>query len=201
MTSKTVTCNYPCTDIYKDFIYPAFKGDKNAISIIMISESAPVDHSNYFYEDNHGSFFTTTQTAFRDADICVHSYKDLTNLGIYLTTAIKCSKIDYLVSAKTIKKCASKYLENEIFGFPNVKVIMCMGDFAIKSVNHIFKNKYKIYPIERGSTYKIRNKAHFYNGIRFVPSYTQTGNSYNIEQSKRKMIAEDIKLAISVIKK
>lgn len=200
MSSKIIKCNYTCTDTNHDFIYPKFNGNANNISIVMISESSPVEHSNYYYENNKGSFFLTTQMAFKDAGIDIKSYDDLTKTGIYLTTAIKCSKIDYLVSSKTIKECAYKYLENEIFGFDKLKVIMCMGDFAIKAVNYIFKKKYGVYPIKQGSTYKIRKEKHIYNNIRFIPSYTQTGDSFNLEQSKRKMIAEDIKLAFNIIK-
>jgi uracil-DNA glycosylase len=60
------------------------------------------------------------------------------NNGIYLTTAIKCTKKDYLVSSETIKNC-SFHLEKEIDLFPNIKVILLMGDFAIKSINYIGK--------------------------------------------------------------
>jgi len=67
---------------------------------------------------------------------------------------------------------------------------MCMGDFAIKAINHIYKNKYKVAPVKSGSTYKIRKEIFIFNGIRFSPSYTQTGDSFNIEKSKRQMIAE-----------
>lgn len=199
MISKPVKCDYPCTDINKNFIFPDFKGEKNRISLIMISESPPADHSHYFYESAQGSFFITTQIAFRDAGININSYSDLTDVGIYLTTAIKCSKRDYLVSAKTIKECAHRYLKKEIFSFSDVNVIMCMGDFAIKAVNYIFQSEFNVKPIRQGSTYKIRNEIHRFNNIRFIPSYTQTGDSFNIEQSKRRMIAEDIKLALSII--
>ena len=201
MNSRIVKCTYPCTDTNHDFIYPKFDGNPNNISIVMISESPPVEHKNYYYESDKGSFFLTTQVAFEDAGVHIESYNDLTESGIYLTTAIKCSKINYLVSSKSIKECAFKYLEKEIFCFNNLKVIMCMGDFAIKAVNYIFKNKYNIYPIKQGSTYKIRKEQHTYNNIRFLPSYTQTGDSFNLEQSKRKMIAEDIKVALEIVKK
>lgn len=201
VSSKIIKCKYPCADTNHDFIHPKFDGDLSSISIVIISESPPVEHSNYYYKSNKGSFFVTTQMAFKDAGIDITSYNDLTERGIYLTTAIKCSKIDYLVSSKTIKECAYKYLGNEIFGFDNVQVIMCMGDFAIKAVNYIFMNKYGVYPIKQAPTYKIRKEQHLYNAIRFIPSYTQTGGSFNIEQSKRKMIAEDIKLALNIIKK
>lgn len=199
--SNVIKCNYPCTDTNHDFIYPKFNGDADRISIVVISESPPVEKGNYYYENNKGSFLLTTQMAFKDAGSEIKSYDDLTKLGIYFTTAIKCSKIDYLVSSKTIKECAFKYLENEIFRFHNLKVIMCMGDFAIKAVNYIHKSKYDVYPIKQGSTYKIRKERFEYNNIRFIPSYTQTGDSFNIEQSKRKMIAEDIRLALKIIGK
>jgi uracil-DNA glycosylase len=121
--------------------------------------------------------------------------EDFLEKGIYLTTALKCSKKDYLVSAGTIKNC-SMILEREIAQFPNVKAIMCMGDFAIKSVNYIYRRKYGTKVIPDGSTYKIRNQPYLFDGVRFYPSYTQTGDSFNIEKSKRTMIAEDIKSAL-----
>lgn len=76
---------------------------------------------------------------------------------------------------------------------------MCMGDFAIRAINYIYKKNDGITPIKRGSTYKIRKEKFIFNGIRFIPSYTQTGGSFNIETSKRIMIAEDIKLALSIV--
>ena len=75
-----------------------------------------------------------------------------------------------------------------------------MGDFAIKAVNYIHKENYNKSPIKSGSTYKIRKEEHVLNNIRFFPSYTQTGNSFSIEKSKRRMIAEDIKKALSYLK-
>jgi len=38
------------------------------------------------------------------------------------------------------------------------------------------------------------------NGIRVFPSDTHTGDSFNIEKSKRRMIAEDIKEALDYIR-
>jgi uracil-DNA glycosylase len=144
-------------------------------------------------------FFQTTKVAFHEAGFEIRNYDDLTYMGIYLTTAIKCCKKGYLVSAETIKNC-SKLLEKEISQFPHIKVIMCMGDFAVKAINHIYKIKTGIAPIRKGSTYKIRKETHELNGIRFYPSYTQTGDSFNLEQSKRKMIAEDIKNAFNYMR-
>jgi uracil-DNA glycosylase len=198
MINKTFKCDYPCTDINRNMIYPQIEMDTNLIKIIMISEAPSVDHSNYYYKDISETFFQTTQVSFQDAGIEIKDYYDLTKMGIYLTTAIKCSKKDYLVSSKTIKNCTN-FLESEISQFPNLKAIMCMGDFAIKSINHIYKSKGGIAPIKTGPTYKIRKETYEQNGIRFFPSYTQTGDSFNLEKSKRIMIAEDIKNVLDYI--
>ena len=37
------------------------------------------------------------------------------------------------------------------------------------------------------------------DGIRVLPSYLQTGKSYLIEKSKRRMIAEDLRTALELI--
>ena len=198
MINKIFKCDYPCTDITRNMIYPQVEMDTNLIKLVMISEAPSVEDSNYFYKDISASFFQTTKMAFQDAGIEIKDYDDLINMGIYLTTAIKCSKEDYLVSSKTIRNC-SNFLEREVSQFPNLKVIMCMGDFAIKAINYIYKSKVGMAPIKTGSTYKIRKETYELNGIRFFPSYTQTGDSFNIEKSKRKMIAEDIKNALNYI--
>lgn len=199
MTINNFKCDYPCTDVHKEMMFPRVDPDPETIKIVMISECPPVARSDYFYEDNSGAFFQTTKTAFLDAGISINTYQDITGMGIYLTTAIKCNKTGYLVSARTIKECALRFLKTELGQFPNIAVIMCMGDFAIKAVNYIYKEKFHENPIISGSTYKIRKQEHILNGIRFLPSYTHTGESFNIEKVKRQMIAEDIKTALSYI--
>lgn len=78
----------------------------------------------------------------------------------------------------------------------NTKAVLCMGDFAIKCINYISKEKKVCRIIPAGSTYKIRSDNYIENSVLYIPSYTQTGDSFNIEKSKRKMIAEDIKKAV-----
>jgi uracil-DNA glycosylase len=92
-------------------------------------------------------------------------------------------------------------LEKELDEFVNKKVIMLMGDFAIKAINYIWKRKYNEKIILTGSTYKIRNVVYELNGIRFFPSYTQTGDSFGLEKSKVEMIKEDVGKAIKIINK
>lgn len=199
MLTNRFICDYPCNDIKPEMIYPKVSIDPEMIKVVMVSECPPPDRTDYFYENASGSFFQTTKIAFGDVGIVINDYTDLTDMGFYLTTAIKCNKNQYLVSARTIKECALKFLRKELDQFPNVKVIMCMGDFAIKAVNYIYKEEHSVRPIKAGSTYKIRKEKHVFNGIRFFPSYTQTGNSFDIEKSKRRMIGEDIKGALAYL--
>lgn len=192
--NNCINCEKSCKDVNLEVFMSEANVISDNIKVIMISEALPKDLNDYFYTTEEAAFFKTTCQALDDAGYHVKSISELNELGIYLTTAIKCSKKDYIVSASTIKTC-SHILEQEIMPFFNVKAVMCMGDFAIKSVNYIFKRKYGASIIPSGSTYKIRKEVYLHNGIRFFPSYTQTGDSFNIEKSKRVMIAEDIKNA------
>ena len=200
MLENNFKCDYPCTDIKKKIMFPRVKINPDIIKVAMISEAPSSLLSDYYYENSSGSFFQTTKIAFQDAGITIKTYEDITRLGFYLTTAIKCCKAGYLVSARTIKECSLQFLKTELMQLPNIKIIMCMGNFSIKAVNYIFKDMYKKQPIKSGSTYKIRNEEYVLNNIRFIPSYTQTGKSFNIEKSKRRMIAEDIKKAMNYLK-
>jgi uracil-DNA glycosylase len=122
--------------------------------------------------------------------------KDVLNLGVYVTTAIKCGKTAYSIFPKTIDNCSIRILEKEINLFPRTKAILLMGDTAIKAMNYIAKRSIGKAIIPSGSTYKIRKLEYFFKQIRIFPSYLQTGKSYLIEKSKRKMIAEDLKAAL-----
>jgi uracil-DNA glycosylase len=80
--------------------------------------------------------------------------------------------------------------------FPKTEAILLMGDTAIKAMNFIAKRNVGKKVIPSGSTWKIREAEYFYKQFRVFPSYLQTGKSYLIEKSKRKMIAEDIRKAL-----
>jgi hypothetical protein len=47
--------------------------------------------------------------------------------------------------------------------------------------------------------HKIRKGVYESNGIRFFPSYTQTGDSFGLEKSKVEMIKDDVGKAIKII--
>ena len=195
--SKFVRCtDFPCLDINKErYLVPDIEIEPDKIRIIMISEAPPKDTSDYFYAQDKPFYMQTTVQAFNDAGSDVSSMGDVLNLGAYITTAIKCAKTAYSISSKTIEKC-SGILENEIGLFPKIKTILLMGDTAIKAMNNIAKRDIGKRIIPSGSTYKIRGNKYFYKQLRVFPSYLQTGKSYLIEKSKRKMIAEDIKAAL-----
>jgi uracil-DNA glycosylase len=76
---------------------------------------------------------------------------------------------------------------------------MLMGDFAIKAVNYIAKRQLGKRVTPSGSTYKIRGNEYHFGDIRVFPSYLQAGPAYFIEQSKRRMIKEDITQAVKLL--
>jgi len=193
-------CQFGCLDV--TFQNHSFKTDPNyneTIKMIMISEAFPANSSDYFTGGESSKYLKNTNHVFGALGYPFVFFEDYLNHGIYLTTALKCTKKDYLVSSKTIENC-SYLLEKEVDQFPNIKVMMLMGDFAIKAVNTIWKRKYKERVIPSGSTYKIRGEIFESKGIRFFPSYTQTRESFGIEKSKVEMISEDTKRAMELIK-
>ena len=181
------------------YVIPDVDIDPDDVSIVMISEAAPADPSDYYYAGGDSLFQQTTVQAFKDAGKAVSSVRDILDLGVYLTTAVKCGKTGYGMGGGTIKEC-SLILEKELALFPDAKVLLLMGDVAIKSVNYIAKRIGEGRVIPAGSTYKIRGEECSFQGKRAFPSYLQAGPSFFIEKSKRRMIAEDIATALSLLK-
>lgn len=193
-------CDNECLDVEIRKYQISKKYKKDNIKIIMISESIPRNDEDYFDGPDIPAFIKNTNALFNNIGYKYRTYDDYLKNGVYLTTALKCVKKDYLVSSKTIENC-SYLLEKELDQFRNVKVIMLMGDFAIKAINYIYKRKCGKKIIPSGATYKIRNDECIFNGIRFIPSYTQTGDSFGIERTKIKMMEEDINKAMESIGK
>ncbi|MCK4515894.1 MAG: uracil-DNA glycosylase [Spirochaetaceae bacterium] len=189
---------FPCSDVrHECYRVPNIDVNPEKISIVLISEAAPADPDDYYYAEGDPLFQQTTVQAFRDAGAEVESIQDILGIGVYLTTAVKCGKTGYNITAATIKEC-SLILEKELGLFPAVQVYLLMGDVAIKGMNYIAKRQGEGRVIPAGSTYKIRGEAYFYRGARVFPSYLQAGPSFFIEKSKRKMIAEDITAALEL---
>lgn len=197
--SSHIRCaDFPCSDIdTARYTVPAIDVDPQKIRILMISEAPPQNPGDYFYAPGNPFYLQTTLQSFSEAGAPVSSVKDILDLGVYITTAVKCGKTEYSVSSDTIKNC-SELLEREIDLFPHTKSLLLMGDVAIKAVNLIAKRQTGKGVIPSGSTYKIRKNEYFYRGMRAFPSYLQTGKSFLIEKSKQKMIAEDIRAALKI---
>ncbi len=176
---------------------PDISIDVSKIKVIMISEVPPADSSDYFYSHAaNPDFLLSAISLFGSAGVSIKNINDIIDLGIYITTAVKNPKYEYTISTNSIKE-QMPIVEHEIKMFPNLKVIMLMGDVARKSFNMIAR-KYKLKAVT-GSTYKIRQEEFYFNSIRILPSYIMTGENILIEKTKREMVCEDIKNMMKII--
>ena len=198
--SNCIGCEqFPCEDVVHDcYLVPEVSVKPQDVRLVMISEAAPEQASDYYYATGEPLFAKTTVQAFQDAGSDASSVRDLLKTGIYLTTAVKCAKTGYTIKAATIKEC-SLLLEQELALFPNVAVYMLMGDVAIRALNAIARRTGHPRVIPAGSTYKIRGQEYTFRGARAFPSYLQAGPSFFIEKSKRRMIAEDIAAVLALV--
>jgi uracil-DNA glycosylase len=198
--SQCVGCRaFPCVDVkHQCYVVPSVSLKPETISIVMVSEAAPENTDDYYYAKGNPLFQQTTVQAFNDAGANVSTVKDIVNRGVYLTTAVKCGKTCNGVQADTIREC-SILLEKELLLFPRARVLMLMGDVAIKALNHIAQRAGEKRVIPAGSTYRIRGQEYFFRGMRVFPSYLQAGPSFFIEKSKRRMVAEDIGAALRLV--
>lgn len=173
--------------------------EPETIQAIMINEVVPSCPEEDFYGKQDSAYMSTTIPLFRKAGIEVNSIQDILDHGIYITNAVKTPKSEYAVSKESIED-SLPYLEKELALFPNVKVIMLMGDVAKKAFNMICKKATKKNAVPSISTYKLRNTEIFYNGIRIMPSYIMTGQNILIEKSKFEMASKDIETMYRLIK-
>ena len=199
--SQSIGCEkFPCPDVrHECYVLPDIDVQPEKISIVLISEAAPANPADYYYAPGEALFKQTTVQAFNDAGAHLSSIQEILDLGVYLTTAVKCGKTGYGIQTSTVKEC-SLILEKELALFPNIKVYLLMGDVAIKAVNAIAQRAGEPRVIPAGSTYKIRGPEFTFRGARAFPSYLQAGPSFFIEKSKRKMIAQDLAAALKLVK-
>jgi uracil-DNA glycosylase len=198
--SQCIRCvKFPCVDVRHDrYIVPEVELDPEKIRVVLISEAAPDSPADYYYAGGEAQFAKTTLLAFNDAGLKVGSIQELVDLGVFLTTAVKCGKTGYSIEPTTVNEC-SVILEHELAMFTETKAYLLMGDVAIKAVNAIARRNGQMRVIPAGATYKIRGGDFRFNGKPAFPSYLQAGPSFGIEKSKRKMIAEDIAAALKLI--
>ena len=173
--------------------------DPLTIKAIMINEVVPSDPVQDFYGAPDADYLKTTIPLLQGARTAVSSIQDILQLGIYITNAVKAPKTEYVIDKSSIEN-SLPYLEAELSLFPNIKVIMLMGDVAKKAFNMIAKKTTKKNVIPAVSTYKLRNSEIYYKGIRVMPSYIMTGGNILIEKSKVTMATEDIVTMLKIIK-
>ena len=173
--------------------------DPLTIKAIMINEVVPSDALQDFYGVPDADYLKTTIPLFQGAGAEVKSIQDILQMGIYITNAVKTPKTKYAIEKNSIQD-SLPYLEVELSLFPNVKVIMLMGDVAKKAFNMITKKATKKNVVPTVFTYKLRTTEIYYKGIRVMPSYIMTGGNILIEKSKVAMATEDIATMLEIIK-
>lgn len=172
--------------------------DPLTIQAIMINEVVPSDPLQDFYGAPDADYLKTTIPLFQKAGADVSSIQDILQMGIYITNAVKTPKTEYAIDKSSVEN-SLPYLETELSLFPNVKVIMLMGDVAKKAFNRIAKKATGKNVIPAVSTYKLRGSEIYYENIRVIPSYIMTGGNILIEKSKVSMAAEDIATMFQII--
>ena len=172
---------------------------REEVKIIMICNAPSKNKDDYFFSSKDSISVINTVNAFNYAGVKVKDINDIIKKGVYLTVAVKVPRESLTIPANLIKE-HSHALENELNSFPNIKAILLMGDTAIKSLNFISQRTTGKKVIPSGATYKMRGEKFFYKDIRVFPSYLQTGKNFLIEKSKQRMVADDIKNAIKLIK-
>ena len=173
--------------------------DPLTIKTIMINEVVPSDPEQDFYGVPDADYLKTTIPLLQGAGAGVMSIQDVLQMGIYITNAVKTPKTEYAIDKGSIEK-SLPYLEGELSLFPNIKVIMLMGDVAKKAFNMITKKATKKNAVPAVSTYKLRSSEIYYEGIRVMPSYIMTGGNILIEKSKVTMATKDIAAMLKIIK-
>jgi len=180
---------------------PDVKIDTEQIKCIMINEVPPLHPEDGFYSrTKEPNYMKTTLALFHDAGVQVKNMDDILGLGIYITTAVKAPKHQYAVPGDMILSHLP-LLEKEIGLFPNLKVIMLMGDVAKKAFNQIAKRKTGKNVIPSASTCRIRAESFYYGQIRVFPSYIMTGGNILIEKGKCTMTSDDIRRMMEIIQK
>jgi len=172
--------------------------DPTAIRAVMINEVVPEDPAQDFYGASGEMYLSTTLPLFQKAGLAADGIGDILRMGIYITNAVKTPKSGYAIEKESMEQ-SLPWLEKELALFPNLRVIMLMGDVAKKMFNQIARKTAKKNPIPAGATYKLRTTPFYWGDIRVMPSYIMTGGNLLIEKSKVAMAAEDIGVMAGLI--
>ena len=161
------------------------------IRAILINEVVPADPAQDFYGSSGEEYLSTALPLFCQAGLPAETISDILAMGIYITNAVKTPKTASAIEKTSIEE-SLPWLEQELALFPNVRVIMLMGDVAKKMYNMIARKTARKNIIPSGATYKLRHTSFYHGSIRVMPSYIMTGGNLLIEKSKVQMITEDI---------
>ena len=173
--------------------------DSAGIRAIMINEVVPSDPAQDFYGSSGEQYLSTTIPLFQKAGLQVKGIQDILDMGVYITNAVKTPKTAYTIEKASLEE-SLPWLEAELALFPQVQVIMLMGDVAKKMYNQIARKTAKKNVIPSGATYKLRAAAFYHGVIRVIPSYIMTGGNILIEKSKVAMITQDIAAMAEIIR-
>ena len=177
---------------------PRFPLNLGIIKMVMINEVAAEDPGDDFYGTDNSEYLASTRYLFEKAGLKLADGRAFAELGIYLTNALKTPKIGTVVDPAALRQQAP-LLGAELKLFPDLKVIMLMGDVAKKAMNLIAKSETGKPALPSGSTYKLRHESFFYKGLRLMPAYIMTGPNLRIEKSKTEMNAEEIAKMLAII--
>lgn len=169
-----------------------------AIRMAAVCEALTEAGDDFLSAPRDSMFVSNLLAAFQSGGAEIVSVEDLVDLGVYLTVAVKTPKVTSAISTASINEHAP-LLAAELDALPNVRVVVLMGDVAIKAMNAVARQRRQGRVIPPGSTYKLRHGEYRYGDVRILPSYLPTGKSYLIERSKREMIAEDLRLALGLM--
>jgi uracil-DNA glycosylase len=172
--------------------------DPAAIRMVAVCEALTESGDDFLSAPSDLMFVANLVAAFQSGGAEIATVEDLVDLGVYVTVAVKAPKLTPAISTAEINAHA-RLLATELDALPHVRVVVLMGDVAIKAMNAVARQRRQGRVIPSGSTYKLRHGEYRYGDVRVLPSYLPTGKSYLIERSKREMIAEDLRLALGLM--
>ena len=179
--------------------YPDCDINPETIKVVMINEVVPRNPDDWFYSEAPDPENRRTAFGlFEGAGVPVKNMRDVLDLGIYITAALKTPKEGYTADPVAIAAQLA-LLETELALFPNLKAVMLMGDVAKKAFNMITKARTKKNVIPSKPTGWIRQYEYFWGELRVFPSYIMTGKNLLIEKGKCDTISEDIRRMMEYI--
>ncbi len=129
---------------------PGF-GDPEAS--LMIVGLAPAAHGGnrtgrVFTGDLSGDFLVKNlyRAGFANQPVSRDRNDGLTLHGAYTTAAVKCAPPDDKPTPQETTNC-SPYLSREVESLRNLRAVLCLGEFAFRSVVKVFRSMYSLGPV------------------------------------------------------